>query len=68
VQELRRGAHTLKTHGRTFGAGALADLCQRLETLAAAGTLDGAGELVEQIAAEYGRAAAALEGIEVEAP
>jgi PAS domain S-box-containing protein len=68
VQELRRGAHTLKTHGRTFGAGALADVCQRLETLGATGTLDGAGELVEQIAAEYGRAAAALEGIEVEAP
>jgi PAS domain S-box-containing protein len=68
VQELRRGAHTLKTHGRTFGAVALADVCQRLETLGAAGTLDGAGELVEQIAAEYGRTAAALEGIEVEAP
>jgi PAS domain S-box-containing protein len=67
-QELRRGAHTLKTHGRTFGAGALADVCQRLETLAAAGTLDGTAELVEEIAAEYGRAAAALETIGVEAP
>jgi HPt (histidine-containing phosphotransfer) domain-containing protein len=60
VQELRRRAHTLKAHGRTFGAGALADVCQRLETLTGAGTLDGAAELVEQIAAEYGRMAEAL--------
>jgi PAS domain S-box-containing protein len=63
AQELRREAHTLKTHGRTFGADVLADVCQQLEMLAAAGTLDGTAELVEQIAAEYGRAAAALKGI-----
>ena len=67
VQQLRRGAHTLKSQAWTFGAPALADLCQRLETLAAAGTPDGAAELVDQIAAEYGRAAAALEVIGVDA-
>jgi CheY-like chemotaxis protein len=67
VQELRRGAHTLKANARTFGAGELAGACQRLETLAAAGVLNGAAELVERIAAEYGRAAAALETIGADA-
>jgi PAS domain S-box-containing protein len=67
VHELRRGAHTLKSHARTFGADALGDACHRLETLGAAGTLDGAADLIEQITVEYGRAAAALELIGVDA-
>ena len=67
AQQLHRGAHTLKAQARTFGAGSLADACQRLEALGAAGTLNGAAELVEQIAEEYGRAAAAIETIGAEA-
>jgi PAS domain S-box-containing protein len=58
---LRRGAHTLKTHGRTFGAPALAEVCERLEALAAAQVLDGAEQLVDQIEDEFARAAEALE-------
>jgi PAS domain S-box-containing protein len=58
--ELRRAAHTLKSQGRTFGAGALADVCEQLEAAAAAGTLEGTRELVDWIAAEYVRAASAL--------
>jgi HPt (histidine-containing phosphotransfer) domain-containing protein len=58
--ELRRGAHTLKTHGRTFGAAALADVCGRLEALAAAGVPEDAEQLVDQIEREFGRAAEAL--------
>jgi PAS domain S-box-containing protein len=58
---LRRGAHTLKTHGRTFGAAGLAEVCERLEGLAAAGVLEGAEQLVDRIEQEFGRAAEALE-------
>jgi PAS domain S-box-containing protein len=60
ADELRRGAHTLKAHGRTFGAAALADACGRLEGLAAAGVPEDAEQLVDQIEHEFGRAAEAL--------
>jgi HPt (histidine-containing phosphotransfer) domain-containing protein len=50
----------LKTHGRTFGAAALADVCGRLEALAAAGLPEDAEQLVDQIEREFGRAAEAL--------
>jgi PAS domain S-box-containing protein len=53
AEELRRGAHTLKSNARTFGATKLAELCRQLEAMAAAGTLDAAVELVGQIEAEY---------------
>jgi PAS domain S-box-containing protein len=61
ADELRRGAHTLKSQARTFGATALADVCEQLEGLGAAGVLEGAAELVDQIEQELGRVAAALE-------
>src|SRR5215204_6048411 len=35
---LRRVTHTLKSNSRTFGASALADLCQEIEGRAATGT------------------------------
>jgi HPt (histidine-containing phosphotransfer) domain-containing protein len=60
ADELRRGAHTLKTHGRTFGAAALAEACEQLEGLAAAGVLEDAEQLVDRIEQEFGRAAEAL--------
>jgi PAS domain S-box-containing protein len=60
ADELRRGAHTLKSHARTFGAAGLADACERLERLSAAGILEGVAELVDQIEREFGRAADAL--------
>jgi PAS domain S-box-containing protein len=61
ADELRRGAHTLKTHGRTFGAAALADVCGRLEALAAAGVPEDAEQLVDEIEREFGGAAEALQ-------
>jgi HPt (histidine-containing phosphotransfer) domain-containing protein len=57
---LRRAVHTLKSNSRTFGASALADLCQDIEGHAAAGTLDGLAPLVEQVVASYPDVAAAL--------
>jgi PAS domain S-box-containing protein len=67
AEELRRGAHTLKSNARTFGAMKLAEVCQQLEAMAAAGTLDTAAELVGQIEAEYERVGAALDAIGQEA-
>jgi PAS domain S-box-containing protein len=61
ADELRRAAHTLKSNARTFGAMRLAEHCQQLEAVAAAGTLDAAAELVPLIEAEYERVATVLE-------
>ncbi len=66
ADELRRGAHTLKSHARTFGAAALADVCERLERLSAAGVLEGVAELIDQIEREFGCAVEALGPIGVE--
>jgi CheY-like chemotaxis protein len=57
TEELRRAAHTLKSNGQTFGAGAFAELCRELEERARSGDLDGADELIDRI----DRAYAALE-------
>jgi HPt (histidine-containing phosphotransfer) domain-containing protein len=51
---LRRAGHTLKSTAQTFGALALAQLGRRVE-------LDGAAELVAEIAAEAPRVREALE-------
>jgi HPt (histidine-containing phosphotransfer) domain-containing protein len=58
--ELRRAAHTLKSNCRTFGASALADLCQEIEEQAAAGSLSGVAPLVARAAAGYPGVVAAL--------
>jgi two-component system sensor histidine kinase/response regulator len=60
ADELRRAAHTLKSNARTFGAGSLAELCERLETKARSGELDETAELVADIERSYSRVEEAL--------
>jgi HPt (histidine-containing phosphotransfer) domain-containing protein len=59
--ELRRAAHTIKSSSNDFGATTLAKLCQKLEAMSKAGTLDGAAELVAQVEDEYEQTRVALE-------
>jgi CheY-like chemotaxis protein/nitrogen-specific signal transduction histidine kinase len=61
--ELRRAAHTIKSSSKDFGATALAELCQELETMGKAGTLDGASELVAQVEDGYEQTRVALEAV-----
>jgi PAS domain S-box-containing protein len=61
VEEVRRHAHTLKSTAASFGATELSDLCRRLEALAQAGSLDGAGDLVQAIVARFAGVRTALE-------
>jgi len=58
--EVRRRAHSLKSTAASFGASALSDLCRALEELGQAGRLEGARELIEDIAAEFARVRTAL--------
>jgi PAS domain S-box-containing protein len=60
AEELRRTAHTLKSNAQTFGAAALAHLCQALESTAKAGAIDDAAQLVARIEDEYARVGDAL--------
>ena len=60
AEELRRTAHTLKSNAQTFGAAALADLCQALESTAKAGAIEDAAQLVARIEDEYARVGDAL--------
>jgi HPt (histidine-containing phosphotransfer) domain-containing protein len=55
-----RAAHTLKGNSRTFGATALASLCQEAEAAAGAGDLDAVLSRVDAIDAEWGRVDAEL--------
>ncbi len=57
---LRLAAHTLKSNANTFGGSALAEVCQELERIGAAGAVDGASELVGRAETEYERLEAAL--------
>ena len=57
---LRRAAHTLKANCRTFGAGALAALCEGLEIRAAAGDLTDIAPVVESATGLYPAVASAL--------
>ena len=57
---LRLAAHTLKSNANTFGGAALAEVCQELEHIGAAGAVDGAAELVGRAEAEYERLEAQL--------
>jgi PAS domain S-box-containing protein len=58
---LERAAHTLKSNSATLGAMTLSALCQELEVMGRAGTLEGAAEKVAQVQAEYERVKAELE-------
>ena len=46
ASETRRAAHTLKSHGATFGAGSFSDLCREIETLSREGALGRALEVL----------------------
>jgi HPt (histidine-containing phosphotransfer) domain-containing protein len=59
-ETVRRVAHSLKSNSADFGARELNKLCLQLETLARSGSLVGASELADQIAAEYQRVAIRL--------
>jgi HPt (histidine-containing phosphotransfer) domain-containing protein len=56
----RRAAHTLKGTSRTFGAAALAALCQNAEAAAGMGDLDSVRAQLEVIDEEWCRARTAL--------
>jgi HPt (histidine-containing phosphotransfer) domain-containing protein len=60
VDGFRRAAHSLKSTSESLGAMALASLARELEAIARAGSLDGAGEGLAPVAAEYARVAHAL--------
>jgi PAS domain S-box-containing protein len=53
--EVRRNAHSLKSTAASFGATNLSDLSRRLEELGMAERLEGAGALVDDMAAEFAR-------------
>ncbi len=61
AETLRRLAHTLKSNAKNFGATALAELCQHLESRAKAGELESIEKLLEQIASEWKNVRGALE-------
>jgi HPt (histidine-containing phosphotransfer) domain-containing protein len=59
---VRTAAHTLKSSSANLGAGALAELCRRLETGARSGALTSDLPTMEHVDAEYARVRAELEG------
>ncbi|MBA3531919.1 MAG: GAF domain-containing protein [Ardenticatenales bacterium] len=61
--ELQRAAHTLKADSLSFGAITLAHLCEELERLGRAGSLEGAAERVVRLNAEYEQVRAALDSV-----
>ena len=63
ADEVRRGAHTLKSNGATFGIVRLTDVCRELEQCASDGQLDGAEELVSAIDAALADARPDLEAL-----
>jgi HPt (histidine-containing phosphotransfer) domain-containing protein len=63
VEGTRRVAHGLKSNGADMGATVFSSLCRALETLAKAGSLAGAADLLAEINAEYERVRAALEAV-----
>jgi PAS domain S-box-containing protein len=64
----RRAAHSLKSTSESLGASDLAALARELETMARAGSLDGANERLGRLAAEYARAAHALRTLRRDLP
>jgi HPt (histidine-containing phosphotransfer) domain-containing protein len=64
--ELRRSAHTLKSTSANFGVTRLVAVSREIETAAAAGDLSGLAARVEDAAAEYEAAVAALQAAAVE--
>jgi HPt (histidine-containing phosphotransfer) domain-containing protein len=60
VDGFRRAAHSLKSTSESLGATGLAALARELEAIARTGSLDGVGERLGPVAAEYARTAHAL--------
>jgi HPt (histidine-containing phosphotransfer) domain-containing protein len=58
--DVRLAAHTLKSHGLTFGAPLLAHVARELEALAREGDLSAAARLVGELEREYERTREAL--------
>jgi HPt (histidine-containing phosphotransfer) domain-containing protein len=58
---LLHGVHALKSSSANVGATGLADLCRDVETVAKAGDLDRACELVERLVVEHREVLLALE-------
>jgi two-component system, sensor histidine kinase and response regulator len=58
---LERAAHALKSSAGTLGAYALSDPCAQLEELADSGTVAGAAEVVDAVAAAFERVQPVLE-------
>jgi HPt (histidine-containing phosphotransfer) domain-containing protein len=65
ADDVRRGAHTLKSNAATFGIVRLTGLCRELENRASDGNLDGVEELVGAIGDALGEARPALEALTV---
>ena len=53
VEVLLRASHTLKSNAASFGADDLTAVCGELESRARNGSVEGAADLVRQIAAEF---------------
>jgi len=63
AKDLQRAVHTLKSNARNFGALALGDACQELETAVRSGIPEQAEAMLARIASEVARASPELEGI-----
>jgi HPt (histidine-containing phosphotransfer) domain-containing protein len=61
MEEVARGAHTLKGSCSNFGANRLREACIRLEQLAVKGSLEGAEALLRDIEREFDSVRMALE-------
>jgi HPt (histidine-containing phosphotransfer) domain-containing protein len=65
ADDVRRGAHTLKSNGATFGMVRLTEICRELEGRASQGDLDDAEQLVTAIGEALADARPALEALAV---
>ncbi|MEO8352431.1 MAG: Hpt domain-containing protein, partial [Chthoniobacteraceae bacterium] len=59
--QLARAAHTLKGSCSNFGARRMIEACQRLETSAAAGSMENARSMLEAVEISYSQVRTALE-------
>jgi len=66
VDEVKRGAHTLKANAAMFGATALADLCREIEAAKGADRLDRGSRLLSRIEMELERVTGELGTIRAE--
>jgi len=60
AEAFRRAAHSLKSNSASFGALNLSELAKELEMIGKTGRLDGAGDALARLAAEYDRVERAL--------